>query len=487
MSEVRVRFAPSPTGPPHVGTVHTGLFNWLFAHHTGGKFILRIEDTDREREVPGATEQLYKALSWLGCNWDEGPEVGGACGPYIQSERLSFYQNAAQELLDKGVAYKCWCSKERLDQIREKQRAAGLPTGYDRHCIKISDEERAKLVAEKEPFVIRLKVKREGKTGWNDIVRGWTEFENKLIDDQVLLKADGWPTYHLANVVDDHMMTISHVIRGEDWISSTPKHIMLYEGFGWDPPQFAHLSLLLGPDRSKLSKRHGTTNFMDFVAMGYLPHTIFNFLSILGWSPGNDQELLTVEETIEKFTLEGCLKSGAVFDHEKLNWMNGYYIRHMSVEDLTNYCLPYLQEAGLLPVEITPEQKLYAEQVIALEQERMKLLSEAPTVTEFFFKEEPEVDSKAWDKWMGKDYVPTILQREVELFSVIENWNHDEIEAVIRKVAEEKELGAGNIIHPTRVALTGRTIGPGLFETIVVLGKDRVLKRLEKTLEKVKS
>lgn len=485
MSEVRVRFAPSPTGPPHVGTIRTGLFNWLFARHMGGKFILRIEDTDREREAPGAFDQLLEALRWLGCEWDEGPEVGGPAGPYIQSERGELYRSHAGKLLENGWAYKCWCPPERLEVLREQQRAQNEPVGYDRLCLNLSDDEKARNEAARTPFVVRLKVRRDGKVAWEDVIRGRVEFEGKMVDDQVLLKADGWPTYHLANVVDDFHMGITHVVRGEDWISSTPKHLLLYEAFGWAPPEFAHLSLVLGPDRSKLSKRHGTTNFMEFIEAGYLPEALVNFLALVGWSPGGDDEILTAHDIIERFSLEACQKHGAVFDIDKLKWMNGHYIRHLSIEDLSRRCLPYLQTAGLMPTEPTHEQAAYMQSVVALEHDRLKLLSEIPEATDFFFVDEPIVDQAAWDKWMGRDYIRMMLESEGRGFLEIDDWHHDTVERVVRGVIASLGVKPAEVIHPTRVAVSGRTTGPGLFELIAVLGRERILARIRKTLERL--
>ncbi|HIE03586.1 MAG TPA: glutamate--tRNA ligase, partial [Candidatus Latescibacteria bacterium] len=323
---VRVRFAPSPTGRLHVGSAHTALFNWLFARHHGGAFVLRIEDTDRSRVVEGALEDILEGLRWLGLDWDEGP--------YFQSERVEIYRRHADVLLERGWAYRCFCSPERLERMRREQQARGEPPKYDRRCRDLPPDEVKGRVEAGEPNVIRLKVPLEGETKFVDLIRGEIVFRNSELDDLILLKSDGFPTYHLASVVDDHLMGITHVLRAEEWISSTPKHVLLYEAFGWEPPNFAHLPLILGPDKSKLSKRHGATALLDYRDKGYLPEAMANFLALLGWSPGDGREKLSGEEMIEEFSLEGMGKRGSVFDETKLEWLNGLCIRELPPEQL---------------------------------------------------------------------------------------------------------------------------------------------------------
>ena len=336
---IRVRYAPSPTGFPHVGNIRTALFNWLFARHTGGRFIVRIEDTDTARTVPGSLEAIMDSLRWLGLDWDEGPEVGGAYGPYVQSQRLEIYRGIAEKLIKEGFAYRCYCTSERLEAMRAAQTASKQSLGYDRHCRDLSTEERAKLEASGAPSVIRFKTPLQGRTVFQDLLRGEVGFENNTIDDFVLLKSDGFPVYHLANVIDDHLMEISHVLRAEEWLSSTPKHILLYNALQYDPPQFAHMPLILGPDRSKLSKRHGAATLTEYRDQGYLQETMLNFLALLGWSLDEKTELFTRQQLIEDFSLERVSRTAGIFNKEKLDWMNGMYIRGLPAEDLTGrYC-----------------------------------------------------------------------------------------------------------------------------------------------------
>ena len=319
MSEkIRVRFAPSPTGEPHVGNIRTAIFDWLLARQTGGEFVVRIEDTDRARAVEGTVELIIEALKWLGIDWDEGPDIGGKYAPYMQSERLPLYHDAADRLVAAGRAYKCYCSTERLAAVRES-RARQNATGYDRHCRNISDDERRRLEANGETSVVRFKMPLEGATTVNDLIRGEVTFDNRLVDDFVMLKSDGFPTYHLAHLVDDHEMEITHVLRGEEWLPSVPRHLQLYRALDWQPPLFAHLPIILAPDRSKLSKRHGATSLLDYRQMGYLPHTMVNFLTLLGWSLDDKTELFTQEALVEHFSIERVSKSGAIFNNDKLD------------------------------------------------------------------------------------------------------------------------------------------------------------------------
>ncbi|RLC83882.1 MAG: glutamate--tRNA ligase, partial [Chloroflexi bacterium] len=318
---IRVRFAPSPTGQPHIGNIRTVVFNWLFARQHHGKFILRIEDTDRSRYAPNAVKVIKDSLRWLGLDWDEGPDIGGPYGPYVQSQRLEFYREKAEELIEKGWAYRCNCTPERLERIRKEQRARVETPMYDGHCRELPPD----AISPDEPHVIRLKVPREGTTTVHDLLRGDITFENRLIDDQILLKSDGFPTYHLAVVVDDHLMNITHIMRGDDWISSTPKRVLLYQALGWEPPVYAHVPLVLGPDGKKLSKRHGAVSIADFRKQGYLPDALFNFLALLGWSPGEgeEQEIFSREELLELFDIQHINLASAVFSYDKLDWMNG--------------------------------------------------------------------------------------------------------------------------------------------------------------------
>jgi glutamyl-tRNA synthetase len=476
-SAVRVRFAPSPTGSPHIGNIRTALFTWLFARKHGGVFILRIEDTDRARYVEGSVQEIMDSLRWLGLDWDEGP--------YFQSQRLPLYREVAEKLVETGHAYRCYCTPERLEELRRQQEAAKQPTGYDRKCRYLSDEERKELEAQGLPHVIRFAMPLEGETVFHDEIRGEIRFENALIDDFVMLKSDGYPTYHLASVTDDHDMGITHVIRGEEWISSTPRHVQIYRALGWELPKFAHLPMILGMDRKKLSKRHGSVQFVEYIQQGYLPEAMLNFLALLGWSADEDRELYSREELIERFDLSGVQENPAIFDGQKLLWMNGVYIRRKPMGELTRLCLPYLQEAGLMPQNPSPEEVTYAQRVIALEAERMKLLSEAVPLTEYFFRDTLEYEEKGVRKWFTQPYVPQMLEMLIERYSALEPFDVPHIEATTRAVAEELGVSAAQVIHPTRVAVSGRTVGPGLFEMIEVMGKERVLHRLRAAQEMV--
>ena len=324
---VRVRYAPSPTGFPHVGNIRTALFNWLWARHTGGKFIVRIEDTDVARTVPGSVESILDSLRWLGIDWDEGPEVGGDHGPYFQSQRLPVYQEIAERLVKEDKAYYCYCSSERLTAMREEQQKQKLPPGYDRHCRCLAGEGPLQLTAQGIKPVVRFKTPLDGQTRFQDLLRGEVVFENSTIDDFVMLKSDGYPTYQMANVIDDHLMEISHVLRGDEWLSSTPRHILLYNALGYQLPVFAHMPLILGPDRSKLSKRHGAATLTEYREQGYLPETMLNFLALLGWSLDEKTELFTRQQLIDNFSLERISRTAAIFNKEKMDWMNGVYLR----------------------------------------------------------------------------------------------------------------------------------------------------------------
>ncbi len=477
-SAVRVRFAPSPTGSPHIGNIRTALFTWLFARRYGGVFILRIEDTDRARYVEGSVQEIMDSLRWLGLDWDEGP--------YFQSQRLPLYREVAEKLVETGHAYRCYCTPERLEELRRQQEAAKQPTGYDRKCRYLSDDERAEREAQGIPYVIRFAMPLEGETVFHDEIRGEIRFENALIDDFVMLKSDGYPTYHLASVTDDHYMGITHVIRGEEWISSTPRHVQIYRALGWKLPRFAHLPMILGTDRKKLSKRHGSVQFVEYIQQGYLPEAMFNFLALLGWSADEDRELYSREELIERFDLSGVQENPAIFDGQKLLWMNGVYIRRKPIEELTRMCLPYLQEAGLMPQSPSPDEVAYAQRVIALEAERMKLLSEVVPLTEYFFRDTLEYEEKGVRKWFTQPYVPQMLEMLIERYSALEPFDVPHIEATTRAIAEELGVSAAQVIHPTRVAVSGRTVGPGLFEMIEVMGKERVLHRLRAAQEIVR-
>ncbi len=484
-NSVRVRYAPSPTGYPHVGNIRTALFNWLFARRSGGSFIVRIEDTDVARKVKGTVEAILEGLSWLGLNWDEGPDVGGKFGPYFQSQRLELYREAAECLVSQGDAYYCYCSPQRLEEMRAEQVRDKQPLGYDRRCRNLSPEERAKKEAEGITPVVRFQAPLTGQTGFNDLIRGQVVFDNNTLDDFVLLKSDGYPTYHLANVVDDHLMEISHVLRAEEWLSSTPRHLLLYQALKFEPPQFAHLPMLLGADRAKLSKRHGASSITEYREQGYLPEAMVNFLALLGWSLDDKTELLSRQELINNFSLERVSRTAAIFNHEKLYWMNGVFLRELSHEDLLQKIMPFL-ESGL-PKEVNrPISKEYVSRIVPLTRERINTLAEAATYANFFFLDKLEYDASLLiGKKMTIETTLKALKAAQEKLSLLESFDHDSLEGTLRPLADELGLNAGQLFSPLRVATTGCTAAPPLFETMVVLGKERCLERIRVAIEKL--
>ncbi|HEY3413388.1 MAG TPA: glutamate--tRNA ligase [Armatimonadota bacterium] len=475
--KARTRYAPSPTGPQHIGGLRTALYSWLLARQTGGQFLLRLEDTDRERYDAESERSIKNSLRWLGLDWDEGPEVGGPHAPYTQSERLPIYQEAAERLIAQGNAYRCYCTKQRLDEMRAAQQAAKLPTGYDRKCRNLTAEERAANEAAGLPSVVRFAMPADGSVTFTDAIRGDITFENGLLDDFVILKSDGYPTYQLAAPLDDVLMEITHIIRGEEWISSATKNILLTRALGHEPPIYAHLPLILGPDKKKLSKRNGDAAVKDYQDAGYLPEVLLNFIALLGWSEGTDQELYTREELISKFSLENVTNHPAVFDVVKLDWMNGLAIRAMSLSELAKRCVPYLQAAGLIPDPVPAEMLAYIESVIALEQERLHKLADAPEMTAFFFKHDLEWDDKALKK-VQADGAKEILSAAADALEATADWSFESVESAVRGLIETRGVKPGEVIHPVRAAVTGRTVGPGLFETIHVLGKAETIRRL---------
>lgn len=495
------RFAPSPTGYLHVGGLRTALYSYLLAKKHQGKFLLRIEDTDRERYVVDGTLNILKSLYWAGIVPDEGVKLDnesipgesqivqqGESDSYIQSERLEVYQEYIKQMLDNGSAYYCFCTSERLDELRKKQELKKMPTQYDRHCLRLEKTEINEKLAGDDKFVIRMKMPREGETMFEDLVRGEIKFANKLIDDQVLIKSDGFPTYHFAVVVDDHLMGITHVIRGEEWISSTPKHIKLYEAFGWEAPQFAHLPLLLNPDKSKLSKRQGDVAVEDYRKKGYLPEALINFVAFLGWNPGDDREIFSLEELVEAFDLNKVNKSGAVFNLEKLDWYNKEYIKHLPLNELVQRAIPWLEEAGLPNIQfpMTNEQLQWIEKVLALEMERVTTLAELPQAVQFVF-ELPDYAQEllVWKKgsWEEVQKVLPELKNYLTTFSV-QDWTKENLEQTIKTWIGERGYQTGSVLWPLRVALSGQKNSPGPFEIAEVLGKDEVLLRIDKALGK---
>jgi glutamyl-tRNA synthetase len=474
-TSVRLRFAPSPTGYPHLGNIRTALFNWLFARHHGGKFILRIEDTDIARKVEGAVEVILDSLRWLGLNWDEGP--------YFQSQRLPIYREVAQRLLDEDHAYLCYCSPERLEAMRQEQARRKQPPKYDRRCRDLTQYERTRVEATGITPVIRFKTPLEGETTFYDLIYGALTFKHDTLDDFILLKSDGYPTYHLANIVDDHSMAISHVLRAEEWLSSTPRHVLLYQALNWQPPQFAHLPMILGPDRAKLSKRHGATTITEYQKQGYLPDAMINFLALLGWSLDDRTELLSREELIKHFSLERVGKTAAIFNRDKLEWMNGVYLRKLSLEEFVQQAQPFLDRD--LPEAVRrPLDNGYLSQVLSLIQERAKTLAEVTELASLFFLDELQYDTGLLSKGkldaQSATKAMTVASQKLE---EVRTWDATTLEAVLRPLASELNLSAGELFGLLRVAVTGRTAAPPLFQTMAVLGKKKCLKRLDMALQ----
>lgn len=477
---VRVRIAPSPTGLPHIGTFRTFLFNWLFARKHGGKFAIRIEDTDRERLVPGAEDALLDAVEWFGLDWDEGPRHGGPYAPYVQSERLPLYHEHVERLIAAGHAYRCYCSSERLDALRREQQARKEPPGYDRLCRRLSPHERAAREAVGTSHVVRFAVPLEGSTTFHDVIHGDVTWENRVLDDFVILKSDGYPTYHLAHLVDDHEMEISHVLRGDEWISSTPRHVLLYQAFGWVPPVFAHLPAILGPDRKKLSKRHGPTGIAAFQEAGYLPEALINYLALCGWSPGSDEEVFSLPDLVKRFDLGRVSATGAIFDHAKLDWFNGIYIRNLAPAELAKRMRPFLGEAanGVADSQL--------EAIAALLQDRLRTLSEAPELADFFLTDELDYDPALLvQRGLTPEQTIEALRRGADLTSTVEPFTAEALEPPFRELADALGLKVGPLFMSIRVAVTGKTATPPLFGTMQVLGRERSVARLQTAVERL--
>lgn len=484
---LRVRYAPSPTGSPHVGNLRTAIFCWLAARKYGGQFIARLEDTDRDpsRYKPESIAEIEESLRWLGIVPDEWWVSGGPHAPYVQSERLNLYRETAELLVTRGMAYRCFCTEERLADMRQQQKAQGAASGYDRRCRYLQPDEVHRFLAEGRPHTIRLAVPLEGTTRYHDLVFGAVEVENRFVDDQVLLKSNGWPTYHLAVVVDDHAMEITHVIRGEDWMPSTPKQVLLYEALGWDQPVWVHIPLTIGKDRKKLSKRHGATQFVEFIRAGYLPEAMFNFLVLLGWSSGEEnRELMSVEEIIERFTLEGIHRTPAIFDYDKLRWMNSEYIRRCDLDRLLELSLPYLRDAGLLDHAPSDEVRAYVLRVLSLIRDRMHLIADVVELARPFLSEPEKAEPSGLRKWLSGGGASERLEcASKHLGTIGAAWNAAQIEEAVNLAAAELQIARAPIIHTLRLATTGVTAGPSLFEMLEVLGRERVLRRLRRAKE----
>ena len=480
MKEVRTRFAPSPTGYLHLGGLRTALYTYLYARRNGGKFILRIEDTDQEREVAGAVDMIYQSMHLAGLTYDEGPDVGGDYGPYIQSDRKAIYQEYAWKLVEKGAAYPCFCTKERLDEARKAAEAKGETFKYDKHCLHIPLEEAKKRIAAGEPYVIRQNIPTEGKCGFDDVLFGHIEVDCATLDDNVLMKADGLPTYNCANVVDDHLMAISHVMRGTEYLSSSPKYDLLYDAFGWEKPVYVHLPVVMKDQTRKLSKRYGDPSFEDLLHQGYLRDAIINFIALLGWSPRNDREFFTLSELEQIFDLEGLNKSPAIFDVNKLRWMNGEYVRKLSFEEYYELALPWFEKAGVGHVD--------TRRLAELMQGRTEVFGDIPEMVHFL-AEMPEFDNELYThKKMKTD--PAVARQALTMIRPvlegIDDWTETNIHDVVMAAVAESGMKNGQVLWPLRIAISGQASTPGgAFEIAYLLGKDETLKRLNQSMEKL--
>lgn len=486
MSEIRVRFAPSPTGELHIGGARTALFNWLFARHNNGKFVLRIEDTDIERSTEESIKNIINTMKWLGIDWDEGPEKGGSFGPYYQSQRTDLYRKAAEELLAKGLAYYCYCTPEELKAMREQARKEGRPPRYDGRCRNLTEKDKKKLENEGRKPAIRFRVTEHGQTVVKDIIRGNVFFDNSNIDDFIIMKSNGFPTYNFACVIDDYSMKISHVIRAEEHISNTPKQILIYKALGYTLPEFAHVPMILAPDRSKLSKRHGATSVEEFRDKGYLSKAIINYLALLGWSPENDEEVVTLEKMVKQFSLEKVSKNPAIYDVKKLTWINGYYLKKEDIDTITRQLMPFLKKKGIINSNISglkPEEYDYLKKVVEAVRDRVKTLEELADGISYFYIDDFDYEEKGVRKYFKKDNTVFLLEECIKVLKALEVFDLETAESAYRRLADELKVKAAELIHPTRLALTGRTVGPGLFDIIVLLGREECIKRLKRAVE----
>ncbi len=488
--DTRVRFAPSPTGYVHIGSLRTALYDYLYAKGKQGKYILRIEDTDRSRFVEGALENLIKSLEWAGVKHDEGIFIEngeviqkGEYGPYIQSERLDLYKEHIDILIEKGLAYRCFCSKERLDKVREEQKRKGQTPMYDKHCRGLSQEEIDRNINEGKDYVIRLKIPEDESIEFKDLIRGNISIDSKEIDDQVLIKSDGFPTYHFAVVVDDHLMKISHIIRGEEWLTSTPKQVILYNYFGWEVPEFVHLPTVLNKDKKKLSKRQGDVSVSDFKDKGYLPEALVNYLALVGWSPKGNNEIFSMEELIEEFSFENVSKTGGVFDVEKLNWVNSQYIKNYDNDKLYELVKPFVLKADLLDKEEYEARKNWLINIIDLVKEKINYLEEIIPHVEMFMGTEVKADEEVKET-LKQEGVKELLEAFIKELQNINDVDDEFTKTIFKKLQKETGSKGKNLYMPLRGAVTGHLHGPDMGKTFILLGKVNLIDRLNYTLDK---
>ncbi|MCA1729985.1 MAG: glutamate--tRNA ligase [Actinobacteria bacterium] len=485
-SRIRVRYAPSPTGSLHVGGVRTALFNWLFARKNNGTLVLRIEDTDLERSTEESVEQLKRSLRWIGLDWDEGPEVGGPHEPYRQTERFDLYREAAKKLLESGAAYYDFATAEELAEFRERARAEKRQPIYTGGEYREMDPEEAQRKIEAgESYTVRFKTPRYGQTVVEDLIRGPVTFENANLEDFVLMKSTDTPTYNFAAAVDDAEMRISHIIRGDDHLSNTPRQVLIYKALGHPLPAFAHVPQVLGPDKKKLSKRHGAASVEDFAEQGYLPEALFNYLALLGAGYAADEEIFSPDELAERFRIGRVSGNPAVFDEKKLIAINAIYLRRHSPEELAMVAAPMLAESGTATPEELERDMPRLTQIMALLKDRLNLTTEIPDAAGYFYGDELEYDEQEFEKQLGKEFIRENFAELLERLKSLPEWTEEATEEAIRGLAAEKEKGARHLIHPLRFAATGRTVSAGLFETLALLGRERTLLRLEKAVEEM--
>lgn len=487
---VRVRFAPSPTGYVHIGSLRTALYDYLFAKKNNGKYIIRVEDTDRTRLVDDAIENLIAVSEWAGIVHDEGPVIKdgkivqvGDFGPYIQSERLDIYKPYVDQLIESGHAYYCFCTKERLEAVREKNKEAGIISGYDGHCRDKSIEEAKKRIEAGESYVVRLKMPKDRELVFEDLVRGQVKMNTSESDDQVILKADGFPTYHMAVVVDDHLMGITHMIRGEEWLPSTPKQIILFEALGWEIPKFVHLPNILNIEKKKLSKRHGDVAVEDFRKKGYLPEALVNFVALVGWSPEGENEIMSMDEMIEQFSFERVSKSGGVFDVQKLNWMNNQYIKNADANYLANLAMPFLIEAGYIDADSVEGHFEWVKRIVQLVKEHLEYMAQITEYIPLFIGTDVEIVEEDAKEMIELDHVKDMLAAMIAKFEEAEEFDAPSIKKIFKEIQKETGNKGKNLFMCSRVAVTGSVHGPDLMETISILGKEMVIKRIEHVLK----
>ena len=480
--KMRVRFAPSPTGPFHIGGARSALFNWLLARKTGGQFVLRIEDTDRERSSRESEENIKSALRWLGIDWDEGIDVGGEFGPYRQTERLPIYAEYTERLLASGKAYHCYCTDEELEAERQELMAKGQMPRYMGKCHNLSAEEEAKLVAEGRKATVRFRVPENQAITFHDAVRGTVSFDSNGIGDFVIVKSDGLPVYNYAVVLDDALMHITHVIRAEEHLSNTPRQILLYEALGLPLPEFGHISLILGKDRSKMSKRHGATAVEQYKALGYLPEAVVNFLALLGWAPPGEQEIFSSPELIELFSLEHVAKNPAVFDIDKLNWINSHYLKKLDVETLTEMALPHLREAGLVKEELSVEKLEWVRKVVDAVREYVSFAAQIPEHAAVFFQDEVVMENEETAAILQDPDIPRVMDEFLSRIATMDGITGEQVQATLKAIGKELKLGGKKVFMPIRVALTGKMHGPELITLIPLLGNVRTAERIRHSL-----